>query len=168
MHKYWITSLILFVVIILLIGCSPVTGERMIRRDRIVQHTLDNGKPLSVHLVDRCMYDTTRFVPNDVNWFDSIADKIYIDSPRSIHEVMPRDFSDTTHSPMRGTIWVKAYVDSTGKIIRACIIKSESSIDFDELILRAAMQWEFEPALAVGGDRHLGAFVMIPFRQKDN
>lgn len=59
------------------------------------------------------------------------------------------------------TTWVKAYIDSTGKVIEAHVIKSDSLI-FNKIVLRAMIQYKFTPAVFNGS--RVGLWATIPFR----
>ncbi|MBI5476532.1 MAG: TonB family protein [Ignavibacteriales bacterium] len=153
---------------ILSLGCYSSRSERSVRNLTASQCTIDKLQPLPVRLEGRCMYDTTRSVQKDAEWFDLSGDKIYSRLPIPIHKVYPKYSFDTTKSDIYGTVFVKAYVDSTGRVIRACIIKNNGVTEFEIPALRAAMQWIFEPALSISSGHPLGALVSIPFRKDNN
>ncbi|MBI5215759.1 MAG: TonB family protein [Ignavibacteriae bacterium] len=62
---------------------------------------------------------------------------------------------------IRATIWVKAFVDSLGDVLAVKILKSDAEI-FNEVVLAAAKQWKFSPAIMNG--RPIGCWVTIPFK----
>ena len=138
-------------------GCYTLLHEQGHPKTTGAQIAIDAGHPLPVRIEDRCMYDTLRAMPKDAEWLESPAGNLYTRMPRNVLEVLPQ-WSGSKGNPRNQHVWwIRAYVDSAGEVIRACIIRSDSDMDLDEPILRAAMQWQFEPAF--DGLHALGAFV---------
>ncbi|HTK81255.1 MAG TPA: hypothetical protein VL633_03110, partial [Bacteroidota bacterium] len=106
--------------------------------------SVDAGLPLRVRMEDHCMVDTTRQMPENAEW-PVIGDKIYDRRPVPVQQIMPPGSAESNGSG-RSAVMVKAFIDSTGKVIRACIISSTATPGFETASLRAAMQWTFTPA----------------------
>jgi TonB family protein len=126
--------------------------------------SVDAGLPLPVRVEDYCMVDTTRQMPENAEW-PVIFDKIYKRHPVPVQQIMPPGLAESNGSGRSGAVMVKAFIDSTGKVIRACIISSTATPGFETASLRAAMQWTFTPAEGNHG-QPLGCWVTIPFRTK--
>ena len=78
-----------------------------------------------------------------------------------IKQVQPELPSLDGRRVIRGTVWVDAFVDSLGDVIAVRILKSDAEI-FNEVVLVAARQWKFSPAVMNG--KPIGCWVTIPFK----
>jgi TonB family protein len=84
----------------------------------------------------------------------------YDQAPRIIRRAYPDDLIVGPMSSPEVTVWVKIWIDKTGKPRKAVIQKSDSVI-FDQMAMDAAMQFLFKPALKNG--EPVDVWVSIPF-----
>ncbi len=60
---------------------------------------------------------------------------------------------------LEGTVFVSAYIDTTGKVIRAHVAQSAHEI-LDTAALQAIKQWQFSPAM--NRDKPVGVWITVP------
>jgi protein TonB len=85
--------------------------------------------------------------------------------PVPVKQVQPEYPEIARRAGVEGIVWVKILVDKEGKSKKAIIAKSDSEI-FDELAIKAALQWVFTPAMMNNGP--VAVWVTVPFRFKLN
>jgi len=87
----------------------------------------------------------------------------YDQAPEPIKQVTPKYPDLATRAGMEGTVWVKLWIDETGKVVKAEVLKSDAEI-FDQPALDAGKQWLFKPAMSKG--KPIAVWVSVPFRFK--
>ena len=87
----------------------------------------------------------------------------YDRAPEPLKQVTPKYPELATRAGLEGTVWVKLWVDESGKVVEATAFKSDAEI-FNEVAVDAAMQWIFKPALTKG--KPVAVWVSVPFRFK--
>lgn len=66
--------------------------------------------------------------------------------PKPIYQVSA-DFPEAAIAAKKyGTVWIEAFIDSTGQVTWAQVIKTDDVI-FNRSALTAMMQWKFKPAM---------------------
>jgi protein TonB len=85
----------------------------------------------------------------------------YEKAPEVIKQVQPQYPADAKKSKIEGTVWVKVWIDETGKAKKAGITKSERP-ELNKAALDAVMKWEFKPALLNG--KPVAVWINIPFK----
>jgi len=108
-------------------------------------------------ITDEIAIDTTAIskMPDEPDEFpvESMPIPIYVQRP---------EYPETAKgSGTRGDVWVKAFVNPTGKIICARILRSDN-IMFNKSALRAIIQWRFKPAMLKG--KRVGCWVGVPIK----
>ena len=83
--------------------------------------------------------------------------------PEPIKTVQPSYPAAAKKDKIEGTVWVKVWVDETGKVADATIEKSDANV-FEGTAIDAVKQWRFKPALSKG--KPVSVWVTIPFRFK--
>jgi TonB family protein len=86
--------------------------------------------------------------------------------PIPMKQVSPEYDAIARHANLEGTVWVKLLVDKKGIVSKALVMKSDNEL-FVVNALKAALQWEFKPALMRGGVP-VAVWVMVPFRFRLN
>lgn len=117
-------------------------------------------------------------------WLSAATEKpdgLSLESPNAAHDTTkaPPDFVVVERQPVpqkvvqpafpeiakqlgvEGTVIIKLWVNTAGKVRRAVIVQSDADL-FNEAALAAAIQWEFSPAMSTNGP--VAVWVSIPFR----
>ncbi len=81
-------------------------------------------------------------------------------APQIIKGVAPRYPESAREAGLEGKVWVKIWVDKTGKPRQSIVQKSSSTV-FDQAAIEAAKQMVFSPAILKGAPTDV--WVMIPF-----
>ena len=86
--------------------------------------------------------------------------------PEPIRRTNPQYPKLARLAQLEGTVFVSAYIDTTGKVIRAHVAQSAHEI-LDTAALQAIKQWEFSPAM--NRDKPVAVWITIPitFRLKE-
>jgi TonB family protein len=87
----------------------------------------------------------------------------YDHAPLPIDQVTPKYPELALRAGLEGTVWVKMWVDESGKVVKASVTKSDAEI-FNQAAQDAAMKWTFRPALMKG--KQVAVWVSVPFRFK--
>jgi TonB family protein len=82
-----------------------------------------------------------------------------IKNPAPVYPVIAR------RAGIEGTVWVKIWVDETGKVRKAQVIKTDKDI-LNQSAINAAIQWTFTPAILNG--KPVAVWVSVPFKFKLN
>ncbi len=141
-------------------GCtssSTATIERI-----IVSPEREKSDTLIVYLSDTEAYEMNdarlsisppdEFVPADV-------------PPEAIYRVAPVYPEAARLRRVGGTVWVKAWVTSEGRVRRAVIQASDDDV-FNKPALRCLMSWRFSPAIYNG--KGIDVWVSVPLNFKRN
>jgi TonB family protein len=83
--------------------------------------------------------------------------------PVPIKQVAPVYPSESLPRSLRVTVWVKCLIDTTGKVLKAEVMKSNNEL-FNSVALEAAKQWVFTPARVRGVP--VVTWAAIPFHFK--
>lgn len=148
------TKIILLIVCILKVMphyCSKPTGNHSDAR-----HNLLSFKITDDYAMDTTLHEKP-FEKEDIGcvFYESMAMPVYEPRP---------DYPETAaQSMIEGDVWVKAFVDSTGRVIYAYIAKSNNVI-FNKTSLQAMVQWKFSPAVLQ--DKRIGVWVAYPFKYR--
>jgi TonB family protein len=91
---------------------------------------------------------------------DSIPSKT---TPVAAKQVQP-DYPEAARGDsIEGTVWLKVYVDESGRVIQASVQKSDNEM-FNEPAIATARQWTFKPVMQEG--KPVGLWVSIPYKFK--
>jgi TonB family protein len=86
------------------------------------------------------------------DYHSAFGDVVLLDEPPVLlKQVLPEYPSLAKETRIDGTVWVRALVDTTGKVVQAEIVKgSDIDVGFEEAALEAARKCEYKPALKDG------------------
>jgi TonB family protein len=87
----------------------------------------------------------------------------YEQAPEVLNQEQPIYPKLALKAGLEGTVWIKLWVDTTGRVFQAYVQKSDAQI-FEQSALEAARQWRFKPALMKG--KPISTWVSVPFRFK--
>jgi TonB family protein len=87
----------------------------------------------------------------------------YRTAPEATKKVQPVYPEAARKDSIEGTVWLKVYIDETGKVIQASVQKSDNAM-FNEPAIAAAKQWTFKPVMQEG--KQVGLWVSIPYKFK--
>ena len=150
-------SLIIF--ILFLVDCTSSRNDWNHGSKQFGSEDIDLGNSLPIELNDSIAIDTTQApAPPCPPSFDYGIPQC---EPIPTYKVMPK-YLDRELPHKAATIWVQAYVDSSGRVTKASILKSDD-ISSNKVVLRAMMQWKFKTCESNG--KRVGACVSVPFRQ---
>ena len=85
--------------------------------------------------------------------------------PVPVKQVQPEYPDLARRAGLEGTVWVKILVDKEGKAKKAVIMKSDAEA-FNDVAIKAALQWVFTPAMMNNGP--VAVWAAVPFRFKLN
>lgn len=92
------------------------------------------------------------------------ADGVQVDKePGLVKNAMPVYPEEALKNGLEGTVYVKIWVGTEGKVMDAVIQKSDDAI-FNQASLDAAKQFQFTPALKDGTP--VSVWVTVPFKYK--
>lgn len=90
------------------------------------------------------------------------ADYVKYDQPPEVVKQVQPDYPDeAVASKASGTVWVNIWIDESGKVVEAKVMKSNAEV-FNQTAMAAAKQWTFKPAVL--NDKPVAVWVMVPFR----
>jgi protein TonB len=105
-------------------------------------------------------------VQQDIKIDEDPADFVPVEKqPVPVKQVQPEYPEIARRSSMEGTVWVKILVDKEGKAKKALVMKSDAEI-FNDVAIKAALQWVFTPAMMNNGP--VAVWAAVPFRFKLN
>ncbi|MFA6470179.1 MAG: energy transducer TonB [Bacteroidota bacterium] len=84
--------------------------------------------------------------------------------PQIIHAEKPTYPEIARRSNMEGVVWVKILVDKTGKPKKAVVIKEEGGAIFNDEAVKAAMKYQFTPAIMNSGPIQVWVAIKFNFR----
>jgi TonB family protein len=87
----------------------------------------------------------------------------YDKPPEVLNQEQPKYPELALRAGLEGTVWVKLWVDTTGRVVQVYVQKSDAEI-FEQASLDAARQWRFKPAILKG--KTISTWVTVPFRFK--
>lgn len=87
----------------------------------------------------------------------------YDQAPEVINQEQPKYPALALKAGLEGTVWVKIWVDETGRAVQVYVTKSDAQI-FEQSALEAGRLWRFKPAMAKG--KPIAVWVSVPFRFK--
>jgi TonB family protein len=127
-----------------------------------------NGKPISVWITvpfrfklmdgkktEEAIKKQEKNPPSDDVQFET--------APEAIHRVFPKYPEDAKKEKLEGTVWLKVWIDESGRVTNATVQKSDTKV-FESAAVAAVKQWKFKPAIAKG--KPVSVWVSIPFRFK--
>ena len=85
----------------------------------------------------------------------------YEKEPTVVKKIEPKYPDIALRAGLEGNVFLKVWVDKTGKVHKAVVLKSDAEI-FNQAAIDAAMQWVFTPAVMQKGP--VAVWVSIPFR----
>ena len=133
---------------ILLIGIELNCSDSTRYESLIIKIMGDSAEVLNV--------DSLSTVPP----LDSLAVEM---PPKPLISVSPDYPNQARKAGLEGIVWVKMWVTKTGNVKRGIVMKSDDPI-FNESALRAAVLWQFRPAILDG--EPAAVWVAIPFTFK--
>ena len=90
------------------------------------------------------------------------ADSVPCDiQPVVVSTANPEYPEDALASRIQGAVYVRMWIDTTGKVKRVRLVKSDDPI-FNVSAIATAFQWRFKPATLAG--RPVNFWVTMPFR----
>jgi TonB family protein len=87
----------------------------------------------------------------------------YDQAPEVINQEQPKYPALALKAGLEGTVWVKLWIDTTGRVLQVYVQKSDAQV-FEQSAMDAARQWRFKPAIIKG--KPIATWVSIPFRYK--
>jgi TonB family protein len=87
----------------------------------------------------------------------------YEQAPEVLNQEQPKYPNLALKAGLEGTVWIKIWVDTTGRAVQVYVQKSDAQI-FEQSAIEAARQWRFKPAMAKG--KPIATWVSVPFRFK--
>ena len=90
-------------------------------------------------------------------------DTPYDKAPEAIKQVPPSYPADAKKKGLEGMVWLKVWIDESGRVGKVAIQKSDSKV-FESAAIAAAEQWAFRPAMRDG--KPVDVWVTIPIRFK--
>lgn len=87
----------------------------------------------------------------------------YDQPPEVVKQVQPDYPNEALANKAEGTVWVNVWIDETGNVVEAKVMKTEAEV-FNQAAVAAAKQWTFKPAILNG--KPVAVWVMVPFRFK--
>jgi protein TonB len=84
--------------------------------------------------------------------------------PQVVHAEKPIYPEIARRSSMEGVVWVKILVDKTGKPKKAVVIKEEGGAIFNDEAIKAAMKYQFTPAIMNSGPIQVWVAIKFNFR----
>jgi TonB family protein len=129
----------------------------------LVPHVGCQSQPSSDHqsgvvVTEQYAVDTIRHDPSRT---DTLGCAFYEKEATPIHKVSAEFPDSAIVAKKKGVVWIKAFVDSTGRVTMARVIKSTDRI-FNKPALIAMMAWEFKPAI-YKGNTAVGVWVTVPY-----
>jgi protein TonB len=85
----------------------------------------------------------------------------YEKEPTVVKKIEPKYPDIALRAGLEGNVFLKVWVDKTGKVHKAVVLKSDAEI-FNQAAIDAAQQWVFTPAVMQKGP--VAVWVSIPFR----
>ncbi len=147
-------------VILLIIGCSQSSQVGVVITNDYAVDTLAFHNFQNITISD------------SVYTFDSV----YIAKYPPLHVVYPLYPHEVVGRGITGTVWLNVLVDSTGGVLKAVCVKTESLTPtgvsgrywkrsdnniFNKASLRAIMQWKFNPSIVAGTSAR---WITVPMR----
>ncbi len=154
-----LSNLILIFTTLFIAGCTSLKHEYIIKHDQTINSILDDGQPLPIRLTETFAIDTTLPSAPDCPLYSGIPQCNRNAIP--IYQVMPRYVDSLFTQKKPNTVWIEAFVDTNGKVIKASVLKSNNN-NLNKAVLRAMMQWKFLPCELNG--KRIGSCVSVPFR----
>lgn len=129
-------------------GCLPSGRRHLLRGNIQPVHVPDQGRLLPIYLSDSLAYDSTlTSLPEcPIEDFGNPYDRLPVPI-RIVEPLYPPDNDRERRQDI--VIWVMAYVDTTGAVSWARILKSNFR-PANQAVLHAAMQYTFTPAVLHG------------------
>jgi TonB family protein len=87
----------------------------------------------------------------------------YDQAPEVLNQEQPKYPELALRAGLEGTVWIKMWVDTTGRSLQVYVQKSDAQI-FEQAAIDAARQWRFKPAILKG--KTIPTWVTVPFRFK--
>jgi TonB family protein len=87
----------------------------------------------------------------------------YDRAPEVLNQEQPKYPELALKAGLEGSVWIKMWVDTTGRVNQVYVQKSDAEI-FEQASLDAARQWRFKPAILKG--KTISTWVTVPFRFK--
>lgn len=85
----------------------------------------------------------------------------YDQGPEVLNQEQPKYPALALKAGLEGTVWVKLWVDESGRVVQVYVVKADAQI-FEQAALDAARLWRFKPALSKG--KPVATWVSVPFR----
>jgi len=87
----------------------------------------------------------------------------YDQAPEVVKQFQPDYPSDALKDKIEGNVWLNVWIDESGKVAEAKVMKSDNEV-FNQAAIDAGKRWVFKPAIAKG--KPIAVWVTVPFRFK--
>ncbi len=81
--------------------------------------------------------------------------------PQPVRNVQPQYPVEALRAGIEGTVYVKLWVDKSGNVREAKILKSDNEL-FNQSAVEAGLQWRFTPAII--GNEPVSVWVIVPMK----
>ncbi|TSA17797.1 energy transducer TonB [bacterium] len=136
--------------IISLLLCAGLCAQTVAEKPGVVQELLSEEDQLAFQ--DQ---QAKKQAPPDYVKYDQ--------PPEVVKQVHPDYPNEALASKAEGTVWVNVWIDESGNVVEAKVMKSSTEV-FNQAAMAAAKQWTFKPAITNG--KPVAVWVMVPFRFK--